>query len=581
MKFLRKGLHSLIISAAISCFSYVHADGLLGGIFSSQEGLSFEDIMSFVPADTAYLATNKKPMPDDVVEFQLQRAQQMIDIFSKASKNMNNKVDKKIPSEKNKIKKTEDKSEKFFETLFLDLGNKLKENKFNETGLSTKAHNVIYGLQTMPVVRLGIADKDAVLATLKRAEEASDYKLELTKCGLIDCFINQDEESEMTITIVILKKHLALSIFPSDKKEQMIKHLIGEASPKKSFSEKNWDAFLATNKFSGYGDGFINLQTLFKSAKPLMVQGMKENADKKFDERSAEACFNVAQEHVENMPEILFGTKGLKKTSMDYEIVFKTSPAVTATLQTIANKTNISKRSENAIFDLGLNINFIKLRDALTQYTSFLTSSAEKHKCNKIDPMDVRKAMGGIGMAMNMGLTQFKSLYLSLNEVELDKQMQPKKVDAYVSIGTEDPGGLVSMLAMLNPAFATLKIPADGKAVKVPAELIPSKGAPVPPISLSREEKTLNIMVGNDNPALVEYKKTKPEVLSFSIDGKRYYEIMEKVLDSIPTPANKKGKKEQEQSLALFKAMENMSGNIQQEIYADERGLVIDYHVQY
>lgn len=584
MTSIKKGLLPLIITVVFSCFSYAQADGLLSGLFSSKEGLSFEELLSFVPAETAYLAANKKPMPEEVVEFQLQRAQQMIDIFSKASKDMN-KLDEKSVSKTDETKKTatdiSDKSGEFFEALFMDLGTKLKEKKFKETGLSTKANNVIYGLQTFPVLRLGIADKDAVFATLKRAEKTSGYKLELSKCGMIDCFVNQDEESDMTVTIAFLKKHIALSVFPSDKKELITKHLIGEASPEKSFSGKNWDRFLADNKFSGYGEGFINLQTLFKTVKPLMIESLKESVGKKFDKESAETCSKVMQEHVENMPEILFGTKDLQKTSMDYEVVLKTSPTVSNVLQTIANKTNINKRSENAIIDFGLNINFIKLRDALTLYTAFLENSAKKHKCNKVDPIQIRKTMGGMMMAMNMGLTQLKSLYLSVNEVEFDKKMQPKSIDAFVSIGTEDPAGLVGMLAVINPGFATLNLPADGKTIKVPEELIPSKGSPVPPISLSRGEKTLNIMIGNDKPALAPYETTKPEIISFGINGKRYYKIMEKVLDSIPTPTNKKAMKEQEQSLAIFKSMENMSGNVQEEIYADERGLVIDYHVQY
>lgn len=589
MNLFNKMAISLLTVIVITTSSMVQAEGLLGGLFGSNESKGFKQMLSYVPADTSYLLANKKPMPEEVVEFQLQRAQQMIEMFTKSfdmkkvSSDTNEKnenaststtTSKSKPTEKNK-------SAKFVEALLTDLNSKLSSKKLNETGLSTTGNNVIYGLQTIPVLRFGISDKDAILATLKRAEKTSGYKLELMSCGDFDCFVNQDQQSEMTVAAVLLKDHIALSVFPQDKKETMIQHLIGKALPEKPYSEKDWDTFLADNSFSGYGDGYINLQRLYENIKPLIIAEIKQDAGNKYDEKSVEACFNVANEHVDNMPELLFGTKDLQKTSMHYEFVVKTSPMVSNVLQTIANKTNINKRSENAIMDLGLNINFIKLRDAITRYTTFLASSAEKNKCKEIDPMEIRKAMGGMMIAMNMGLTQFKSLYFAINDIEFGDKMQPERVDAYVSIGTEDPAGLVGMLAVINPAFATLQLPADGKTVKLPAGLIPAKDAPVPPISLSRGEKILNVMVGNDKPVLVTYKSKKPEILSFNMDGKRYYEKMTKLMESMPQKATTKTGKEQEEALAIFKSIGGMSGQIKEKIYADDRGLVIDYHIQY
>lgn len=570
-------IKTLLATLLISSFACAQADGLLSGIFSSKEGASFKQMLSYVPADTSYLFANKKPMPEDVVEFQLQRMQKMMDMANMTSQDLKILADE----DKQKTKLTQSKSADFFNALFTDLSKKLSEKKFADSGLSTKANNVIYGLDSVPVIRLGISNKDAILATLERAETSSNYKLELTKCGEYDCFMNQDKESDLTFVAVLIKDHIALSAFSSDKKESMIDHLIGKSTPEKSYAEKDWDSFLTNNKYSGFGDGYLNLQSLFGKVRPLILDAVKKTSGKKQNAEDVDACLNVAKDHLDNLPKLIFGTKNLDKDTMDYELVFKTSPLVSAVLQTLANKTNIDKRTEDAIMDMGVNINFATLSKALTQYSSFLADSAEKNKCKEINPLKIRKTMGGMMMAMNMGLTQFKSIYLSIDDLELDNKMQPKKVDAYLSVGTDNPSSLVSMLAMLNPGFAKLKVPTDGKSITIPKELIPSKGTELPPISLSQSDKTLNVMLGNDKPKLVDYTSKKPEILSFSLDGKRYYEKMAKIMEAMPVSKDKKTGKEQKDAISLFKSIGGMSGKFKEEISADERGLVIDYHVQY
>jgi len=65
------------------------------------------------------------------------------------------------------------------------------------------------------------------------------------------------------------------------------------------------------------------------------------------------------------------------------------------------------------------------------------------------------------------------------------------------------------------------------------------------------------------------------------LDGKRYYEKLAKIMEAMPVSKNKAVGKEQKDAISLFKSIGGMSGKFKQEISADERGLVIDYHVQY
>ena len=558
MKTFSKVLSGTTLALAVSLTAVtttsVNAEGffskLLGG---SKSGAGFKSMLAHVPADTSYLLANKNAIPEEVMEFHLKRGKDMLAMISKAQ------------SEK---KSDGEGVEKFFNALLADYSDLMAKDKFEETGLSKKANSMIYGYDMMPVMRLSYANKEKLMAMIKRAEEKSGYKIEFTKCGDFDCFTSTNPTGEVGMALVFLESQIAVAAFSPDKKEAIVSHLTGKANPKESFSAAKWDTFLKDNDYKGYGDGFINLKSVFNKSKPLIAEGMKG----KVDDKELEGCLAVVEQHVDNMPEILLGTKELKAQSMKYELLMKTSPAVSESLQTLANTTNIPQRADGAIFEFGVNIDFKKLRDALTDYSNFLIAAGEANKCTSIKPQEIRKGMGGMAMVMNMGLSQFKSIYASVSDVELDDRMQPKKVDAYISLGTDDPKGLLAMVGMMAPPLMSLKIPDDGSAVKLPEGVIPSRGAPVPDIYLSKSEKSLNIMVGNDKPSLIEYKNDKPQMSFSGIDGKRYMEKLSSIMKKA-MPDNK--------DMEMLESAGTMSGKFLTETSADKRGLVINYNLMY
>lgn len=558
-----------VLASVLSATSMAQADGFFSNLFGgSSSGVDFKTMLSHVPADTTYMLANKEAIPDDVMSAYMTRSQDMFKVIAK----LQYKAEKAG-------KKSEDKALAFYKAIMGEMGDKIADKKFEDTGFSLKSKYVLYGYKLMPVMRMSIADKTKVMELLKRAEEESGYTLKLDKCGEFECYKNKADDGPK-MAIVILKDHLAMSVFSEDTSADVMNHLIGKAEPKESYSEDKWEAFLKENNYKGFGDGFLNLKEIYNLNKDALVAGiLKGGKSKKMSEEEMKACVGVIDDHVNNMPGIIFGITDLEAANMDYEMVFQTSEGVSSVLQEVANKTNIAKRSVDPIFSMGLNLNAKKLGEAVTTYSNFLIKSGETHKCKAVDAKEIRKGMGGMLMVMNMGLTQLKSIYVSLNDLELDDKMQPKKLDVFFSIGSDDPAGLLAMATMMSPGLANLKVPADGTAVKLPAGAIPSKGMPIPPISISRSDKAINFMIGNDKPELKDYKGTKPEIMSFALDGKRYYEIIGNVLKVVPQ-SNATGADTKELA-EMMTSMGGMMGKVQQEISADKRGLVIDYHIQY
>lgn len=553
-----KVLTGVALSVALSA-SAVQAEGFFSSLFGgSKNGADIEQLFSHVPADTAYLIANKEPVPKKVLDAHMKRSQGIFSSF------VNSEDFKKSMSSSGKEKSIES----FFVALLQEYSVAFDKGSFEELGLSSEAHTVIYGYDMMPVVRISLADKEKFIAAIKRAEEKSKHKIDFVKCGKFDCFEATDPKGQMAIAGSILEDQIAVSVFTPDKKETMKKHLIGEADPKTSYSEATWNSFLKENNYTGYGEGFINLENAYNFAKPFIIEG----AEGEMDDKSLEGCLAVAKNHIDNVPAVFFGTKSLEKDTVDYEVLLKTSAIVSTALQTIANDTNIPQRTENAIFDYGININFAKMRDALTKYTNFLIKSGEENKCPAIDPQEIRKSMGGMTMVMNMGLSQFRSMYASISDVELDENMQPKKINAVLSLGSDDPAGLVAMAGMMAPPLMSLEIPRDGSVMKLPEGIVPPS---IPlDIFLSQTDSAINVFVGDDKPALKAHKNSVSEISFSSMNFKSYMKTLAGLIEAFP-------KDENTPDLEMLKKVGETGGLLKSTSSADERGLVINYHIDY
>lgn len=559
MKQLTKHMGVLLLISLLT--SPIFAEGFFGKLFGLEDSnTSFESLISHVPAETSFLFTNQKAIPEEVMSFHIERTKKLFETLTKVSKDADTKKNEHNPTD-------------FFSAFFTDLGEHLNDKKLAETGLSLKSNMVIYGVDLIPVMRLSITDKDKLMVTLKRAEKKSGYKLSLAKCGDFDCLVDTAKDN-MSMALILLNKQLVASVYPADKKEVILKHLVGKIPSKDAYKAENWQTFLKENIYTGYGEGFISLQKLYEKGSPFVVNELLK--DKRISDDEVRKCLPVIEDHLKNMPMLMFGTKELTAQKMDYELVLKTSEEVSEVLQTVANKVNIKQRVDNAIFDLGLNFNIVNLREALTQYSEFLITSAETHQCKNIKANDIRKAMGGLIMSMNMGMSQIKTLYLALNNIELKKNMQIDKVAAYASVGTDDPAGLFGMVTLFSPALRNFKIPSDGTSVKLPDGALPISKVELPPIWINRSERTLNLLIGTNTFSLKEYFSGPPSMLIMAMNSKRYYEKVSSFLTSM-----KHTKSPEANIKEMMSAMGNNAGNVQQEIYADKRGLVFSYHIQY
>ncbi len=591
---------------------------------------SFTQLLSYVPADTAYLAANKVVMPEDVMAFHLKRSKQVLQTWmgllddietsseakdetssqakdETSSQAKNETVTQANESDKELAVDTADQSKAFFVALLEDLVANMSIDKIANTGLKADGHGIFYGVDLAPVLRYEITSKAIVRETIKRAEAASGYTVAWQKCGNNDCIEldNNSDTGKRGAMLVLHDDHIAGGLFTTENKQTVIDHLTGKSKVENSYPVSQWNSFLLANKYSGYGDGYVDLKKVYHSLEKLMIEEEKKRvvlsneingvnevneAKEAFDEKSFKACSVLVHRHLEHVPEAVFGIKNVSQHSMEYEVVLKTSPVVSTAISAIPNTLMGMQQATDPVFDIGLNLNFGKLREGLTQYTQFLIKTADEVHCDAIKPNEIRKAMGGFTMATMMGVNQFKAIYVSVNDLKMSAEGRPEKIDFYASVFADQPAALLQMLGMINPAFATITLPEDGTPIKLPEGLVPPNPTGVSPeIYVSKKDHLLNIMVGDTQPDLKPFKTDTPAFFWNTVDSKRYYQTIGDVMRNVPV---KKGTNdisgvgaiediEAKKAIELMAKMGEFTGKIRTQVGADTRGVVINYSVEY
>lgn len=605
MKFFEKTAISLMIAVALTACDKKNENKEIAApeaVVAPQAKASsqFADMLAYVPVDTAYLMANSEPVPDDVMVFQLQRLQTLVAILSNNIKSITKATEENVASvvssdeTDNKASTEGDATDEktvastteaatpakpaigdFFEALLKEVSSNLNKDGLGKLGIKLDGHGMVYELDMLPVIRYELSSKDDFKALLTRAEKTSGHKLEWSQCGEHDCLVSK-EGKELNVAAVFIGNQVAIAPFSADKKQQVMDHLLGVKKPEKSYTVTDWSAFLAENSYKGYSEGFVKVGAMVDKFEQLMLVEEKKKQGDSFDEQAMKGCFSVAKAHAKNVPEFVFGTKQFSKESVQYEVVVKTTAEISTVLQGLSNKLTGLQQPSNPIITMGLNLNMPNVRNGLTQYINFLAKAGEEYKCEAIDPVSLRKSVGGLSMAMSMGASQFKSIFVALDKIELDDSGKPSTIEAFGTVVADDPMALLQMLAMVNPLFATFQLPDDGKPVKLPAGVIPP-GPISPVVSLSRKDKSLNVFVGNDQMTLEPISVKENTVFWNVTDSKRYYGMMNKMMEKSPN-ANDEDTKN---IIDMMNALGEFSGVVSHQIGFDERGVVIDYSMKY
>ncbi len=547
---------------------------------SSHAAAATDFLFSYVPEDTLYFFANSKPLPTDFYDEQVRQAEQVLAIaihqMETAKKNAaDNKKGKGSAAETLTADLGSSRAGKFIQELMLEVLQNAESGKLANIGLSRDSRSMIYGIGLTPVLRVEIDNPDAVMAMLKRVEQRTGFKLKFNSCDGLDCLVVADDKGQVGVALVIHNDHLAASLFQNAYRDKVLQHLTGKNKPEKSYSAAQFRQFVERNHYSGYGEGFFKLQQGVENLQNVATAALKQKGEGG-DIDQLQKCFQVAKAVVAHAPEVVMGVKSIQGRTINMEVVLKTTPQVSKSLMAIPAPLKNFEVSADPMVDFGFSANVPKLRDSLLSFMAFLGATGEKAGCKAIRKKAMDEASMGIAMAMGMGITQVKTLYVAIDELKLGKKSQPENVSARFSLVADDPMGLVRMLSMFAPPLATVQVPDDGTLVPLPDGLLP---AGIPPVNISLKDKNLNIVMG-DKAASTTMDASKPALFWFTSDGPRYYSIFAQLMESAP-PSEEITPEEQKQAAEMMRLMGQYQPWMSQMMYPDERGIVMDITVRY
>lgn len=546
---------------------------------SSHAAAEIDSLFSYVPEDTIYFYANSKPLPTDFYDEQVRQAEQVLAIaIHQTETRQKAAADKQAKASAAKgaaVDLGSSPAEKFIKELMLEVLQNAESDKLANIGLSRDSRSIIYGIGLTPVMRVEIVTPDAVMAMLKRVEQRAGFKLNFQSCDGLNCLVVADDKGELGVALVIHNDHMAASLFQNANRDKVLQHLTGKNKPEKSYTAAQFRKLVESNGYSGYGEGFFNLQQGVENLQNVVTAGLKQKGESDLDQ--VQKCFQVAKAVVTHTPEIVMGVKSIQGRTINLEAVLKTTPKVSKALMAIPASLNTFEVSANPMVEFGFSANVPKLRDSLLSFMAYLGDAGEKAGCQAIQKKAMDEASMGIAMAMGFGLAQVKTLYVAIDDVKLGKNSQPEKASARFSLIADDPMGMVRMLSMFAPPLATLQVPDDGTSVPLPDGLLPPG---MPPVSLTLKEKNLNIIMGDGKAAVRAMDTSNPALFWLTTDGPRYYSVFAQLMESAP-PAEEMSPEEQQQAIEMMRLMGRYQPWMSLMAYPDERGIVVNISARY
>ena len=539
---------------------------------NNDNGGRLEKLLAYVPSNTTYLFGNKNAVPEDYIDKQLDKMTALIEII------------KDIASEE-KMDKDTSEGISFISNYYKHFIKLYKDNNLKEMGYEKGQRAVIYGYNLYPVLRAELVDSKAFINTINHIAKESNSSVEWKSCGKFQCL--QTEDSKSGLAFVVKEKSMALSFFPKEAKDEMVKHLTDATPVKDAYSIEKFDKLLTKNNFKGFGDGFIDLEALTNRLVTTIKKDIPQSKRASFD-----SCSPIAQNIAKKVNKISFGTTQLSTESMRMLMIFDMDKNLTTSLQSITNKNLFTQRVANPLLDLGLNLNAQGLSTAITELANYIATQGEKYGCKDIDPQALRQGSAMASMSIGMSLGQISELYLSVNDLEMDKKGMPSKIGANAEISAPNPASLIGMLQMFSPQLAKVNIPNTGEEV----DLLNALPKPTPPfiteLKASMKDKVISLRLG-EKPKMEQFKPKEHTILWAKINNKKYYELISKVLKEnknmeipagVPTEEKaeydamvKKLTKNNEKVEKLMQVLYDSDISSEQSIYVSDRGLVIDF----
>lgn len=561
--------------AALACAA------LLTSACSRDEAASSDNqnpLLVHVPADTAYVAANLAPPPDDVIDAWLARSAPMLEqlqgLIATAREDL----------AAGEVDVDDDDLAAVAEAVLAELDGKLNQAGLAQLGLSPQAHHVFYADGLLPVARVSLSDPAALRTAIARIEERSGVPIPEYELDGQPYWQISDGDTGFGVIIAILDDHLAAGFAPDDD-DARLRTLLGMNRPETTLAGSDTLARLNRDKgYTDYGSGYLDtarlVHELFDADSTtnqlLSVYGEDSLAN-------ADPACRLEADRVSIMaPRLVAGVTELDANSTANAMQLELEPGIAAGLARLVADVPPASTDDALIAAGSLNLNVGRLREWMLETVGSL--AATPFQCPQLQ--ELNQQVAELAATLNQPVPPFignlKGLRMELAATGQGEDLfDPAAAAGLLSLEMESPQMVVGMAKMMIPGFDQLNLEPGAEPVELPQELM---SVVTPEFSayavMSRDAIGLSYGQGQST-RLGDFLENDadPEGIVFSAEWDTAALMRLQNSDIFSDDASDDGTGDP--AAELVRAYEAMMGRTRMEVSLDAEGITVRQHQSY
>ncbi|MCL1058793.1 hypothetical protein L2729_12455 [Shewanella gelidimarina] len=553
-----------------------------GGYWYSQQdaevSASDNAVMAYIPADTPIFSGQLQPFP----------IKSYIDSLSDAYKQSGANALGEWETE-------EDPRAQFFLSLTKSYLAAMKDgDTFISTfGLAENIRSYFYTLGVMPVLKIEVANEDAIWTLLDKAEAESGLTHVPAQLKGVNYrsypLLDATEDEQINLVVAVHDSMLTMTLDASFSEPVLLETALAVTPVERSIVDaKIIEDIIAKHGFTNEGISYINHQEIVKAftstdGNQLARQLTKLFAmaeEDPFAELRSPACNQELSAIAANWPRTVAGYDQMditsSESSLSYRVVFESKNQImlNAYQQMRGYIPAYVQDIDNSVATLGLGIDINQMVPSLQAiWDEMLTP---EYQCGPLQEMQAQMSQQSPGMlGMFTGMANgVKGVGISVIDYKINDDIDSpelESLDAVMTLSAENPEMLFNMVKPFAPELADIRLPTDGSAI------ILNDVLPMPPemkvtAKLAVKGNHLVLFFGDKGEAVANTLSSEAlasnGLLTMSADYMKMFAPLLKFIELTGEPIPEE-----------FKAMKDYDMRVKVELDVDDKGIVIDSSV--
>jgi len=535
--------------------------------------------LAFVPADTPYVYGNLDPLPAAVTEQWSKRMQEYWptllgvydDLLQKAA------TEQKDAQAQRWIRVAR--------TLLDEVKTHDSWAKLREIGFKPDSRVAFYGVGLVPVLRVELGNAAAFKAEVARIEHATGEQVPVAKTGTQEYW--QLGSDKLAAAIAIEGTHLVVTMLPPGASDALKQNLLGITRPAQNLAAAGTLQALAKQYgYSPFGTGyvdFVRLTERFTSA-PTGSDAEFAKALSVPDNTVDAICRGEYLAIAHKFPRFVMGAEELNTQRVRVGAQLEIEAALAQQFAAAIGAAPGTGAPGTGVVDFSIALPVLKLKDFWIKQA--LSVATKPYACASLAKLNdgFRESAAKVDITVPPPFSDAVGLRVTLENFSLDPA-GGKMPDASGKLlfASTNPQAALAMAQLAVPGLAQLKVAPDGKAVALPADLVP--GIKTPPMWVAMSDKAIATATGTgQTPATLEdYLRapaaSEPVFLRLYFSGK-LYALMAQSFDKLEALMPAEQHAHYEQQKKMFALYERALRAVEITLTATPRGIALHETVE-